>query len=69
MSKIGNFVIEVQEYVWDFFDGDGNFVADEVIKTKEDMIVSIKNKFGYMGVDIAEEVMGVIEVDTFIGPY
>ena len=34
MSKIKNFIMDVQETVWDFFDEDGNFVADTKIKTK-----------------------------------
>ena len=32
MSKIKGFIMDVQEFVWDFFDEDGNFVADENVK-------------------------------------
>ena len=56
-----NFMMEVQEFVWDFFDQDGNFVADAKIKTKEDLITDIKTKFGNMGVDIAKEEIFAIE--------
>jgi len=61
MSKIKNFMMDVQETVWDFFDQDGNFVADAKIKTKEDLITDIKTKFGNMGVDIAKEEIFAIE--------
>ena len=66
MSKIKNFMMDVQETVWDFFDQDGNFVADAKIKTKEDLITDIKAKFGNMGVDIAkEEIFAIQTVDHF----
>ena len=61
MSKIKNFIMDVQETVWDFFDEDGNFVADTKIKTKDDLIADIKTKFGNMGVDIAKEEIFAIE--------
>ena len=61
MSKIKNFMIDVQETVWDFFDEDGNFVADKTIKTKDDLISDIKSKFGSMGVDIAKDEIFAIE--------
>ena len=61
MSKIKNFMMDVQETVWDFFDQDGNFVADAKIKTKEDLITDIKVKFGNMGVDIAKEEIFAIQ--------
>ena len=61
MSKIKNFMMDVQETVWDFFDQDGNFVADAKIKTKEDLITDIKTKFGNMGVDIAKEEIFAIQ--------
>ena len=61
MGKGKNFMMDVQETVWDFFDQDGNFVADAKIKTKEDLITDIKAKFGNMGVDIAKEEIFAIE--------
>lgn len=61
MSKIKNFIMDVQETVWDFFDEDGNFVADTKIKTKDDLITDINTKFGSMGVDIAKEEIFAIE--------
>ena len=61
MSKIGNFIIEVQEFVWAFFDEDGNFVADDLVKTKEDLMTVIKTKFGTMGVDVAKDEIFAIE--------
>ena len=63
MSKIKNFMIDVQETVWDFFDEDGNFVADKTIKTKDDLISDIKSKFGSMGVDIAKDEIFAIETN------
>ena len=61
MGKVKNFIMDVQETVWDFFDQDGNFVADTKIKTKEDLITDIKTKFGNMGVDVAKEEIFAIE--------
>lgn len=65
MSKIKNFIMDVQETVWDFFDEDGNFVADTKIKTKDDLITDIKTKFGSMGVDIAKEEIFAIETGDY----
>ena len=65
MSKIKNFMMDVQETVWDFFDEDGNFVADTKIKTKDDLITDIKTKFGSMGVDIAKEEIFAIETGDY----
>ena len=68
MSKVGNFIIEVQEFVWDFFDEDGNFVADDLVKTKDDLMTVIKTKFGTMGVDVAKDEIFAIETgDHFSG--
>tara|TARA_B100000212_G_C27008859_1_gene378187 strand:+ start:193 stop:417 length:225 start_codon:yes stop_codon:yes gene_type:complete len=68
MSKVGNFIIEVQEFVWDFFDENGNFVADDLVKTKEDLMTVIKTKFGTMGVDVAKDEIFAIETgDHFSG--
>ena len=61
MGKVKNFMMDVQETVWDFFDQDGNFVADAKIKTKEDLITDIKTNFGNMGVDIAKEEIFAIQ--------
>ena len=61
MGKVKNFMMDVQETVWDFFDQDGNFVADAKIKTKEDLITDIKIKFGNMGADIAKDEIFAIE--------
>ena len=65
MSKLKGFIMDVQEFVWDFFDEDGNFVADENIKTKDEMLTVIKNKFGNMGVDIAKEEIFAIETNDY----
>ena len=46
MGKVKSFIMDVEEFVWDFFDEDGNFVADANIKTKEDLMTTIKEKFG-----------------------
>ena len=54
--------MEIQEFVWDFFDQDGQFVADETIKDKDDLISTVENNFGSMGVDIAkQEIFEIIE--------
>ena len=63
MGKVKNYMMDVQEVVWDFFDEDGNFVADKTIKTKDDLISDIKSKFGSMGVDIAKDEIFAIETN------
>ena len=68
MSKMKNFIMDVQETVWDFFDEDGNFVADTKIKTKDDLIEDIKTKFGNMGVDVAKEEIFAIETGDHFSP-
>jgi len=61
MSCIKNHIMEIQEFVWDFFDQDGQFVADETIKDKDDLISTVENNFGSMGVDIAKDEIFAIE--------
>ena len=53
--------MDVEEFVWDFFDEDGNFVADEKVKTKEDLMIVVKEKFGNMGVGVAKDEIFAIE--------
>ena len=62
MSYIKKHIIEIQEFVWDFFDQDGQFVADETIKDKDDLISTVENNFGEMGVDIAKQ--EIFEIET-----
>ena len=75
MSKIKNYMMDIQEQVWDFFDQDGNFVAKEVsfdnkvqkINTKEEMIKMFAIVHGLMAKQIAEEEIFAIETsDNFI---
>ena len=61
MSYIKKHIIEIQEFVWDFFDQDGQFVADETIKDKDDLISTVENNFGSMGVEVAKEEIFAIE--------
>ena len=69
MSKIKNYVTDIQEQVWDFFDQDGNFVAKEVsfdnkvqtIKTKKEMVNMFAIVHGLMAADIAKEEIFAIE--------
>jgi hypothetical protein len=62
MSYIKKHIMEIQEFVWDFFDQDGQFVADETIKDKDDLISTVENNFGEMGVDIAKQ--EIFEIET-----
>ena len=55
-------MMECQEFIWDFFDQDGQFVADETIKDKDDLISTVENNFGSMGVDIAKQ--EIFEIET-----
>ena len=69
MGKVKNYVTDIQEQVWDFFDQDGNFVAKEVsfdnkvqkINTKEEMIKMFAIVHGLMAKEIAEEEIFAIE--------
>ena len=69
MSKIKNYVMDIQEQVWDFFDQDGNFVAKEVsfdnkvqkINTKEEMVKMFAIVHGLMAADIAKDEIFAIE--------
>jgi len=62
MTYIKQHIMEIQEFVWDFFDQDGQFVADETIKDKDDLISTVENNFGEMGVDIAKQ--EIFEIET-----
>ena len=69
MGKIKNYVMDIQEQVWDFYDQDGNFVAKEVsfdnkvqkINTKEEMVKMFAIVHGLMAKQIAEEEIFAIE--------
>ena len=55
MSKIKNFMMDVQEVVWDFFDADGLLVAPNATTT--DIINAVKKAFpnSTMAIEIAEK--------------
>ena len=66
MSYIKQHIIEIQEFIWDFFDQDGQFVADETIKDEDDLISTVENNFGEMGVQIAkDEIFDITTADHF----
>ena len=62
MTYIKNHIMEIQEFVWDFFDQDGQFIADGTINDKDDLISTVENNFGEMGVDIAKQ--EIFEIET-----
>ena len=68
MGKVKSFIMDVAEFVWDFFDEDGNFVADEKVKTKEDLMIVVKEKFGNMGVGVAKDEIFAIETGDHFSP-
>ena len=56
MTKLKNYIMDVQETVWDYFDDNGKFVADETVTDKQDLINLIANKFGLgIAVNIAKK--------------
>ena len=69
MGKVKNYVTDIQEQVWDFFDQDGNFVVKEVsfdnkvqtIKTKKEMVNMFAIVHGLMAAEIAKEEIFAIE--------
>ena len=59
-------IVEVQETVWNYFDDNGNFVADETVTDKQDLINLIANKFGLgIAVDIAKKEIFDIETNDY----
>ena len=66
MSKLKNYIMDVQETVWDYFDDNGKFVADEIVTDKQDLINLIANKFGLgIAVDIAKKEIFDIETNDY----
>ena len=66
MSKLKNYIMAVQETVWDYFDDNGKFVADETVTDKQDLINLIVNKFGLgIAVDIAKKEIFDIETNDY----
>ena len=69
MSKLNNYIfleMDVQETVWDYFDDNGKFVADETVTDKQDLINLIANKFGLgIAVDIAKKEIFDIETNDY----
>ena len=63
---MSNYIMEVQETVWNYFDCDGKFVADETVTDKQDLINLIANKFGLgIAVDIAKKEILDIETNDY----
>ena len=61
MGKLKNYIMDVQEFVWDYFDEDGQFVAIGEIKTKEALLNFVEHKYGSLGLDIAKDEILAIE--------
>ncbi len=58
--------MDVQETVWDYFDDNGKFVADETVTDKQDLINLIANKFGLgIAVDVAKKEIFDIETNDY----
>ena len=68
-SKLKDYILDIQEQTWEFFDQDGNFVAKEVsfdnkvqkINTKEEMVKMFAIVHGLMAADIAKDEIFAIE--------
>ena len=59
-------VLDVQEFVWKFFDEDGNFIVNKSIKTPNQLLDKVDEKFGGYGVEIArEEIFAIETADHF----
>tara|TARA_B100000780_G_scaffold133637_1_gene93735 strand:+ start:290 stop:487 length:198 start_codon:yes stop_codon:yes gene_type:complete len=63
MGKVKNFVSDVQEFVWDFFDEDGSLFSG----TEIDVINKVIKEFGNgMAVQIAkDEIFDITTADHF----
>ena len=58
--------MDVQETVWDYFDDNGKFVADETVTDKQDLINLIAIRFGLgIAVDIAKKEIFDIETNDY----
>ena len=65
-GKLKNYIMDVQETVWDYFDDNGKFVADETVTDKQDLINLIANKFGLgIAVDVAKKEIFDIETNDY----
>ena len=66
MSKLKDYIMDVQVTIWDYFDENGKFVADETVTDKQDLINLIANKFGLgIAVDIAKKEIFDIETSDY----
>ena len=66
MSKLKDYIMDVQETIWDYFDENGKFVADETVTDKQDLINLIANKFGLgIAVDVAKKEIFDIETNDY----
>jgi len=66
MGFIKTKVLDVQEFVWKFFDEDGNFIVNKSIKTPNQLLDKVDEKFGGYGVEIArEEIFAIETADHF----
>ena len=73
MSKLKDYILDIQEQVWEFFDKDGNFVSKKVsfdnkvqtIKTKQEMVNMFAIVHGLMAKEIAEEEIFAIETSDY----
>ena len=63
MSKLKNYIMDVQETVWDYFDDNGKFVADETVTDKQDLINLIANKFG-LGIAVYVAKKEIFDIET-----
>ena len=63
MGKVKSFIMDVEEFVWDFFDEDGNFVADEKVKSKEDLMIVVKEKSELFYEDVMDKVIDYAELN------
>jgi|TARA_B110000971_G_scaffold154426_1_gene157814 hypothetical protein len=65
MGFIKTKVLDVQEFVWKFFDEDGNFIVNKSIKTPNQLLDKVDEKFGGYGVEIAREEIFAIETADY----
>jgi len=69
MSKLKDYILNIQEQVWEFFDKNGNFIPKEVsfdnkvqtIQNKTQMVNMFAIEHGLMAKQIAEEEIFAIE--------
>ena len=66
MGKVNAYMMDVQSFVWDFYNSSGDFDTATGVKTTADVLAKVKEEFGGgMAVDGATQEIAEIEGGYF----